>query len=66
MTDYLLTALAAVGAYWYVHDARKPGTIDRRIAVFDYRTCPECDVKLPRSQIDIQAHGLQHRARVSR
>lgn len=66
MTDFVLTALAVAGAYWYGHPGklRRPGIFPRTIEVFDYRTCPECDQKLPGSQVDIQAHGLQHRVSV--
>jgi len=66
MTDFLLTALAAAGAYCYVRPGkgRSPGPFPRTIQVFDYRTCPACDQNLPGSQVDIQAHGLQHRVTV--
>ena len=66
MTDFLLTALAAAGAYWYVRPGkgRNPGPFPRTIQVFDYRTCPACDQKLPGSQVDIQAHGLRHQVTV--
>ena len=65
MTDFVLTALAVAGAYWYGHPGKiRPGIFPSTIEVFDYRTCPECDQKLPGSQVDIQAHGLQHRVTV--
>ncbi len=65
MTDFMLAALAIAGACWYGHTARRAGLFPRRFVVFDYRTCPECEERLPSSQIDIQAHGLRHRTNVS-